>query len=31
MPRIPGIGQRDAVPVFEKRGYRVVRQTGHTS
>lgn len=31
MPRIPGIGQRDAVRVFEKLGYRVVRQTGHTS
>jgi predicted RNA binding protein YcfA (HicA-like mRNA interferase family) len=29
MPRIPGIGQRDAVRVFEKLGYRVVRQSGH--
>jgi predicted RNA binding protein YcfA (HicA-like mRNA interferase family) len=29
MPRIPGIGQRDAVRVFEKLGYRVVRQGGH--
>jgi predicted RNA binding protein YcfA (HicA-like mRNA interferase family) len=29
MPRIPGIGQRDAVRVFEKLGYKVVRQSGH--
>ena len=29
MPRIPGIHQRDAVRVFEKLGYRVVRQSGH--
>jgi predicted RNA binding protein YcfA (HicA-like mRNA interferase family) len=29
MPRIPGIHQRDAVRVFEKLGYRVVRQGGH--
>ena len=29
MPRIPGIGQRDAVRVFEKLGYRVARQSGH--
>lgn len=29
MPRIPGISQRDAVRVFEKLGYRVVRQSGH--
>jgi predicted RNA binding protein YcfA (HicA-like mRNA interferase family) len=29
MPRIPGISQRDAVRVFEKLGYRVVRQGGH--
>lgn len=29
MPRIPGIGQRDAVRVFEKLGYRIVRQGGH--
>jgi predicted RNA binding protein YcfA (HicA-like mRNA interferase family) len=29
MPRIPGIGQRDAVRVFEKLGYRIVRQSGH--
>ena len=29
MPRIPGIGQHDAVRVFEKIGYRIVRQSGH--
>jgi predicted RNA binding protein YcfA (HicA-like mRNA interferase family) len=29
MPRIPGIHQRDAVRVFEKLGYRIVRQSGH--
>jgi predicted RNA binding protein YcfA (HicA-like mRNA interferase family) len=29
MPRIPGITQKDAVRVFEKLGYRIVRQSGH--
>ena len=29
MPKIPGINQKDAVRVFEKRGYKVVRQSGH--
>ena len=29
MPRLPGIGQRDAVRLFEKLGYRIVRQSGH--
>jgi predicted RNA binding protein YcfA (HicA-like mRNA interferase family) len=29
MPRIPGISQKDAVRVFEKLGYRIVRQSGH--
>lgn len=29
MPRIPGIGPRDAVRVFRKLGYRVARQSGH--
>lgn len=29
MPRLPGINQRDAVRVFEKLGYRIVRQSGH--
>ena len=29
MPLIPGIGQRDAVRLLEKRGFRVVRQGKH--
>ena len=29
MPRLPGIGRGDAVRVFQKLGYRVVRQSGH--
>ena len=29
MPRIPGIGQRDAVRVFKKLGYRVIREGKH--
>lgn len=29
MPRIPGIGQRDAVRVFQKVGFRIARQSGH--
>lgn len=29
MPKLPGVSQRDAVRVFEKIGYRVVRQSGH--
>lgn len=29
MPRLPGIRQREAVRVFEKLGYRIVRQSGH--
>ena len=29
MPKIPGINQRDAVRVFAKLGFRVVRQSGH--
>ncbi len=29
MPRIPGIGQRDAVRVFGKLGYKIVRESGH--
>ena len=29
MPRIPGIGQKDAVRVFTKLGYRLARQSGH--
>ena len=29
MPRLPGISQKQAVRVFEKLGYRVVRESGH--
>ncbi len=29
MPRLPGIGQRDAVRVLEKRGFMIVRQGKH--
>jgi predicted RNA binding protein YcfA (HicA-like mRNA interferase family) len=29
MPRIPGVSQHDAIRVFSKLGYRVVRQSGH--
>jgi predicted RNA binding protein YcfA (HicA-like mRNA interferase family) len=29
MPRLPGIGHRDAVRVLEKRGFRVLRQSKH--
>lgn len=29
MPRLPGIGQKDAVRVLEKRGFRVIRQGKH--
>ena len=29
MPRLPGISQKEAVRVFQKRGYRVVRESGH--
>jgi predicted RNA binding protein YcfA (HicA-like mRNA interferase family) len=29
MPRLPGIRQREAVRVFGKLGYRIVRQSGH--
>jgi len=29
MPKIPGISQREAVRVFQKLGYRVVRESGH--
>ena len=29
MPRIPGVGYRQAIRVLEKLGYRVVRQSGH--
>ncbi|MFU8849316.1 MAG: type II toxin-antitoxin system HicA family toxin [Opitutales bacterium] len=29
MPKLPGMSQRDAVRVFEKMGYKIVRQSGH--
>lgn len=29
MPKLPGIGQKDAVRVLEKRGFRIVRQGKH--
>ncbi len=29
MPKLPGIGQKDAVRVLEKRGFKVVRQGKH--
>lgn len=29
MPKIPGVRHQDAVRVFEKLGYRVIRQNGH--
>jgi predicted RNA binding protein YcfA (HicA-like mRNA interferase family) len=29
MPRLPGIGQKDAVRVLEKRGFRIIRQGKH--
>ena len=29
MPKLPGIGQRDAVRVLQKIGFRVVRESGH--
>ena len=29
MPKLPGIGQKDAVRVFQKIGFRIVRESGH--
>lgn len=29
MPKLPGIGQKDAVRVFQKLGYKIVRESGH--
>jgi len=29
MPKLPGVRHQDAVRVFEKLGYRIVRQGGH--
>ncbi len=28
MPRLPGISQKEAVQVFQKLGFRVVRESG---
>jgi predicted RNA binding protein YcfA (HicA-like mRNA interferase family) len=29
MPKLPGVRHQDAVRVFEKSGYRIIRQGGH--
>lgn len=29
MPKLPGISQKDAMRVFQKIGFRVVRESGH--
>jgi predicted RNA binding protein YcfA (HicA-like mRNA interferase family) len=29
MPKLPGVRHRDAVRVFGKRGFRIIRQSGH--
>ena len=29
MPRLPGISQKEAVRVFERLGFRVLRESGH--
>ena len=29
MPKLPGIRHQDAVRIFEKLGYRIIRQSGH--
>ena len=29
MPKLPGIGQRDAARVLRKIGYEIVRESGH--
>lgn len=29
MPKISGVSQRDAIRVFQKLGYRIIRQSGH--
>ena len=29
MPKLPGVRQQDAIRVFEKLGYRIIRQGGH--
>ena len=29
MPKLPGVRHQDAVRIFEKLGYRIIRQSGH--
>ena len=29
MPKLPGVRHQDAIRVFEKLGYRIIRQGGH--
>jgi predicted RNA binding protein YcfA (HicA-like mRNA interferase family) len=29
MPKLPGVSQKDAVRVFQKLGFRIVRESGH--
>jgi predicted RNA binding protein YcfA (HicA-like mRNA interferase family) len=29
MPKLPGVRHQDALRVFEKLGYRIIRQSGH--
>jgi predicted RNA binding protein YcfA (HicA-like mRNA interferase family) len=29
MPKLPGIGQKDAVRVLQKIGFRIIRESGH--
>jgi predicted RNA binding protein YcfA (HicA-like mRNA interferase family) len=29
MPKLPGIGQKDAVRVFQKLGFKIARESGH--
>ena len=29
MPKIPGIGQKDAVRVFQKLGFKIARESSH--
>jgi len=29
MPKLPGVRHQDAIRIFEKLGYRIIRQGGH--
>jgi predicted RNA binding protein YcfA (HicA-like mRNA interferase family) len=29
MPKLPGVSQKEAVRVFQKLGFRIVRESGH--